>query len=290
MANLKEIQKRIKSVKNTEQITRAMYMISAARLRKAQDAAESARPYSESLSALISNIVSSVKNASHPLLVEREEIKKAEIMVFTSDRGLCGGFNTNLIKKAVAFMEENAGNFETIDISTVGKKVADYFKRRKVDVRKKTTNLVKEVGYSLASQLADDLTDRYVSGEVDAVYLIYPVFQSALTQVPTVVQILPFEIEVNDEDAESAVDYIYEPDGAKILDTLLPRQIRTQVYSAMVEAVASEHGSRMTAMDSASTNAADMIDALTLKFNRARQAAITGELMEIISGAEALKG
>ncbi len=287
MAQLKEIQKRIRSVKNTEQITRAMYMISAARLRKAQDAAESARPYAESLAGLISNIVSRVENPSHPLLAKRE-ITKAEIVVFTSDRGLCGGFNANLIRKAESFLKENSDKYECIDISVIGRKAGDYFKNRKIPVRKRTTNLIKEVGYPMATTVADELTERYIKGEVDAVYLVYPIFKSALTQTPTVKQLLPFEFD-EAEDA-SGVDYIYEPSAAEILKVLLSRQVRTQVYSAMVEAVASEHGARMTAMDSASSNASDMIDRLTLKFNRARQAIITTELMEIISGAEALKG
>jgi len=296
MANLKEIQKRIGSVKNTEKITYAMYMVSAAKLRKAQEGAENSRPYAESLAGLIGNIVSRVEKPDHPLLVPREDKKRAEVVLFTSDRGLCGGFNSNLIKMAVAFMEDNKEVYDEIDVSVVGKKAADYFRRRKLPVRNSTENLMRTVSYQLATALADELTMRYVSGEVDAVYLVFAKFKSAMTQIPTVVQLLPFSFgEEASEEAEAepevlGVDYIYEPSAPSILAELLPRQVRTQIYTSMLESIASEHGARMTAMDSASSNAAEMIDSLTLQFNRARQAAITTELMEIIGGAEALKG
>lgn len=286
MATLRDIQKRIASVKNTEQITRAMYMVSAAKLRRAQMAAESSRPYAEALGATISDLAARV-SGNHPLLTVRP-VKKVEIVLFTSDRGLCGGFNANLIRTAERFIREQCGEFEQIEVSVVGKRAADYFKRRKRPVRKATTNLLRTVGYDLARNIADDLTERFLSGEVDAVYLIYAVFKSALTQTPTLVQLLPFQ--PGEAAAESQVDYIYEPGMTEILDSLLPKQARNQVYRAMLESTASEHGARMTAMDSASSNAADMISRLTLQFNRARQAAITKELMEIIGGAEALKG
>lgn len=288
MATLREIRKRIASVKNTEQITKAMYMVSAAKLRRAQEGAENSRPFSHALSSTISSLVSRIEKKDHPLLIPREEVKNAEVVVFTSDRGLCGGYNANLIRTAEAFIKENHDHYERIDVSVVGKKAAQYFKRRKRPVRKETTNLLRSVGFEMARQIADDLTGRYLSGEVDAIFLVHAVFQSALTQRPAVVKLLPFEIESGE--GEAKIDYIYEPSAREILDVLLPRQVRTLVWSAMLEAVASEHGARMTAMDSASSNAADMINRLTLQFNRARQAAITKELMEIIGGAEALKG
>ena len=286
MATLKVIRKRIASVKNTQQITKAMYMVSAAKLRRAQENAENSRPYAGALASTIGNLVARLEHKDHPLLVPRDQIKKAEIVLFTSDRGLCGGFNANLIKKAEAFIRENAGRFEEITVSSIGRKAADYYKRRRRPVRKSTVGLVRSANYQMASRVADEITERYVSGEVDAVFLIYPVFQSALTQKPTVVQLLPFQFEP--AAAGTMVDYIYEPSAREILEVLLPRQVRTQIFSAMLETVASEHGARMTAMDSASSNAAEMIDKLTLQFNRARQAAITKELMEIIGGAEAL--
>lgn len=287
MATLQAIRKRIGSVKSTEQITRAMYMVSAAKLRRSQENAEQARPYAQALSALIADLTARQEQKDHPLLTPRDRIKNVELLIVTSDRGLCGGYNANLIRAAQAFIRENREKYERIDVSTLGKKAADFFKRRKVAVRKTTQNLLRTASFDLAHTLADELTERYVAGEVDAVFLIYATFKSALVQRPTLVQLLPFELP--EKEAGDMVDFIYEPSARELLDVLLPRQVRTQVYRAMLEAVASEHGARMTAMDSASSNAADMISRLTLHFNRVRQAAITKELMEIIGGAEALK-
>ena len=285
MATLQAIKKRIASVKNTEQITRAMYRVSVAKLRRAQMAAENSRPYGEALSATIVDLAARAATG-HPLL-EKRPVKKAEIVLFTSDRGLCGGYNANLIRTAERFMRESCSGYDQVEISVVGKRAADYLKRRRIPVRKVTTNLMRTLNYELARSIADELTARFLAGEVDAVFLVHAVFRSALSQKPTVVPLLPFQLPAEGE--ASLIDYIYEPGVKEILDALLPRQVRTQVFRAMLEAVASEHGARMTAMDSASTNAADMIDRLTLQFNRARQAAITKELMEIIGGAEALK-
>lgn len=289
MATMKAIKKRIGSVKNTQKITYAMYMVSAAKLRRAQMNAENSRPYAEALGKLIANLAGRIENPDHPLLVPRAEIKKAEVVLVTSDRGLCGGYNANLIRRAETFIKDNRGKYESIEISTIGKRASDYFKRRKVAVRKATVNLLRSVSYPFAAAVADELTARYLAGDADAIFLIYARFKSALTQVPTLVPLLPFTIEKT-EGGENQVDYIYEPSAQEILALLLPRQVRTQVYRAMLEAVASEHGARMTAMDSASSNAKEMIEHLTLQFNRARQSAITKELMEIIGGAEALKG
>ncbi|MFO8058932.1 MAG: ATP synthase F1 subunit gamma [bacterium] len=290
MPSLKSIKKRIESVKNTEQITRAMYMVSAAKLRRAQENAESARPFTGSLESTIRNLVARLDNADHPLLKPRDEVKTAELVLFTSDRGLCGGFNANMIKAAEAFFRDNADTYEEIHLSAIGRRGGDYFKRRKRLARKVTTNLVREVSFEMAREIADELTERYVSGEVDAVFLLYPRFKSAMTQIPTVFKLLPFQFESEEEQEGSLIEYIYEPSVMELLDQLLPRQVRTQVFAAMLESVASEHGARMTAMDSATSNASEMIDNLTLQYNRARQAAITTELMEIISGAEAQKG
>ncbi len=290
MPSLKSIKKRIESVKNTEQITRAMYMVSAAKLRRAQENAENSRPFSSTLETTIKHLVARLDSVDHPLLVHRDEVKSAEVVLFTSDRGLCGGFNANMIKSAEAFFRENADTYDEIHLSAIGRRGGDYFKRRKRLARKTTTNLVREVNFELAREIADELTERYTSGEVDAVFLLYPRFKSAMTQVPTLFKLLPFEFDTEEEETVAMVDYIYEPSVEELLDQLLPRQVRTQVYAAMLESVASEHGARMTAMDSATTNASEMIDRLTLQYNRARQAAITTELMEIISGAEAQKG
>jgi F-type H+-transporting ATPase subunit gamma len=291
MATLRTIRKRITSVKNTRQITKAMYMVSAAKLRRAQENAENGRPYSQALKATIADLVSRIEDKDHPLLQPRDQIKNVELLLITSDRGLCGGYNANLIRMAENFIKENQGKYEKIEVSVLGRKAQDYYKRRRRPVRKATTNLLRTVGFGLAAKLADELTERYVSGEVDAVFVVYSTFKSALNQKPTIVQLLPFQLEETDEPkAATMVDYIYEPSAKEILAALLSRQVRAQLFSAMQEAVASELGARMTAMDSATSNASDMIDSLTLQFNRARQAAITKELMEIIGGAEALKG
>jgi len=268
-----------------------MYMVSAAKLRRAQENAENGRPYSQALKATIADLVSRIEDKDHPLLQPRDQIKNVELLLITSDRGLCGGYNANLIRMAENFIKENQGKYEKIEVSVLGRKAQDYYKRRRRPVRKATTNLLRTVGFGLAAKLADELTERYVSGEVDAVFVVYSTFKSALNQKPTIVQLLPFQLEETDEPkAATMVDYIYEPSAKEILAALLSRQVRAQLFSAMQEAVASELGARMTAMDSATSNASDMIDSLTLQFNRARQAAITKELMEIIGGAEALKG
>jgi len=290
MVSPKILRRRIRSVQSTAKITRAMEMIATAKMKKAQDMAIAGRPYSNKIMQVIADLSAQAAagGAVHPLLIARP-VKRIGIVHITSDRGLCGGYNANLIRKAEAFLKENRGRYETIEISTIGKRAADYFKRRKVAVRKSSTNLLRSMNYGFATAIADELTARYLAGEVDAIFLIYARFKSALTQVPTIVPILPFSIDKH-QAGENQVDYLYEPSAKEILSVLLPKQVRTQVYCAMLEAVASEHGARMTAMDSASTNAKEMIDHLTLQYNRARQSAITKELMEIIGGAEALKG
>jgi len=287
---LRAIKKRISSVKNTQQITRAMYMVSAAKLRRAQEAAESSRPYAEALEETISDLVAKIEGADHPLLVPREEREKAELILFTSDRGLCGGFNANLIRRAEAFFKEEGASYKSIELTTVGRKGKDYFKRRGWAMRRDVMNLVREINFNLAAELADDVTERYLAGEVDAVFILFPVFKSAMSQIPTLAQLLPFRVETEEKESEAGVDYIYEPGAKELLDVLLPRQVRTQVYRAMLESVASEHGARMTAMDSATSNADEMIETLTRRYNRARQEAITTELMDIIGGKEALEG
>ncbi len=288
---LRAIKRRIGSVENTKQITRAMYMVSSAKLRRAQSAAESSRPYSESLSKTIADLVTKLEHGqAHPLLKPREQKNNAELLLFTSDRGLCGGYNSSLISQAEEFMALNKEKYQKIEFTMVGKKGSDYFKRRKYEIRKTTTNLVRNISFEMARELADEVTERFTAGEVDEVYIIYSVFRSALRQVPATVKILPFEFEqTGEEEAGAGVDYIYEPSITELLDALLPRQVRTQVYRAMLESVASEHGARMTAMDNATTNAEEMIEGLTRTYNRARQEAITMELMDIVGGKEALE-
>jgi F-type H+-transporting ATPase subunit gamma len=291
MATLQDIRRRINTVKNIQQITKAMYMVAASKLRRAQQDAESARPYAESLEELISNVMFRLKLSDeggvvNPLLEERE-INKAELLLFTSDRGLCGSFNNNLISKAVDFMKEKQGEIPEINLSVVGKKSRDYF-RKKTEMRKIYMDWERGLSFSLAREIADDLMEQYTSSEVDAVYLIYPVFVSAIVQKPTLVQLLPFPVKEQTLEVVP-VDFIYEPSPDVLVNELLPRQVRVQVFRALMETRASEHAARMASMDQATNNAGDMIDSLTMHMNKVRQETITKELLDIVVGAEALK-
>jgi len=285
MPSLKDIRKRISSVKNTQKITKAMKMVSAAKLRRAQDAAIAARPYAEKLSGLLENVAGRVGATAHPLLQGRSEIQRIHLLLVTADRGLCGGYNSNLIRKAARFIEKKGA--EKIKMINVGRRGYDYFKTRGIDIVDQHINLFGGPGLPLAEQLADQLRGLYGGGETDAVYVVYNQFRSALVQEPVVEQLLPIVPPERDA-GEASAEYIYEPDAATLLDRLLNRYVTVLVQRAFLEAIASEHGARMTAMDSATNNAADMIDRLTLDMNRARQAGITKELMEIVGGAEAL--
>lgn len=287
MPSLKDIRKRISSVKNTQKITKAMKMVSAAKLRRAQDAAIAARPYAEKLSGLLENVAGRVGAAAHPLLQARDEVKSIHLVLVTADRGLCGGYNANLIRKAANFIELKGA--DKIKLTCVGRRGYDYFKKRPVEIVGEHINLFGGPGLPLAQALAEQLRNEYAGGKSDAVYVVYNQFRSALVQEPTVEQLLPL---VPPEQAADAVstEYIYEPDAATLLGRLLNQYVTVLVQRAFLEALASEHGARMTAMDSATNNAADMIDRLTLDMNRARQAGITKELMEIVGGAEALNG
>ncbi|GIW42477.1 MAG: ATP synthase gamma chain [Candidatus Binatia bacterium] len=284
MASLKALRKRVASVRNTQQITKAMKMVSAAKLRRAQDAATSARPYARKLEELLQTVASHAGARRHPLLVSREERVRHLILV-TADRGLCGGYNANLVRKAEEFLRQHGS--ENVRLVTVGRRGHDFFKRRPVSIVAHHGNLPKGPDRSLAELLAKQLAEEYREGKTDAVYVLYAEFRSTLSQVPTVRRILPVGTPV----AEGPpVEYLYEPGAAEVLARLLEQYVVVLIYRAFLEAVASEHAARMTAMDNATSNASEMIDRLTLQMNRARQAAITKELMEIVSGAEALKG
>jgi F-type H+-transporting ATPase subunit gamma len=286
MASLKIIRKRISSVKSTQKITKAMKMVSAAKLRRAQDAATAARPYAEKLTDLLGNVAARMGGATHPLLQTRAEERTRHVLLVTADRGLCGGYNSNLIRKAEALLQERGA--DRVRLTTVGRRGFDYFKRRPVNLVDKHINLFGGPSAQLARQLGERLSQEFADGTCDAVYLIYGHFRSALVQVPTVQRLLP--IASHATEASGTVDYRYEPDAASLLDRLLRQYVAVLIHRAFLEATASEHGARMTAMDSATKNASEMIDRLTLEMNRARQATITKELMEIIGGAEALKG
>ena len=290
MPSLKDIKKRIGSVKNTQQITKAMKMVSAAKLRRAQDAVTAARPYADKMMDVLSSLALREDADSHPLLAERGK-GKALVVLVTGDRGLCGGFNTNISKTAERFIRENEASYQSYELLIVGRKGNDYLKRRTgMEILKVHEHLVGsgQVTYPTAALLGQEIIDLYKSDEYDGVFLIYNAFQSAMTQLQTVTQLLPI-VPKDVEEGTHVAEYIYEPSAGAVLEQILPKHIEVQMFRALLESAASEHGARMTAMDSASKNASEMIGKLTLQYNRARQAAITKELMEIISGAESIK-
>ena len=287
MPSLIDFRRRIRSVKNTQQITKAMKMVSAAKLRRAQDRVIAARPYSKLLRDMLANVAAAAGDsevaAEHPLLAMRPE-KKALLVVVTADRGLCGGFNGNLIKRSVAFVRENPGLQFSFDL--VGRKGRDFFKKRYQSVSGEMIGIfLKAPAYSDAIELSKRVMQQYADGEVDSVYLAVNEFKSVMAPNIVVKKILPLEVPTDG----GAGDYIYEQDPGELLGTLLPRYVEVQMYNALLESMAAEHASRMTAMDSASSNAGDVIEKLTLYMNRVRQAAITKEIIEIVSGASALE-
>jgi F-type H+-transporting ATPase subunit gamma len=302
MASLRDIRKRIRSVKNTRQITKAMKMVAAAKLRKAQEAIIAARPYAGMLDQIIADLAtrSGGEELAHPLLTARP-VRKVEVVLLTSDRGLAGGFNSNVIRRASRFLYENA-NLE-VEVSTVGRKGNDFFRQRGQKMRKDFGYLFQRLDYTHASQVAEELSARFLKGEVDAVYVIYNEFLSAISQKVSLAQLLPLQtLSVGTATAAQAgqvpppdvaptalVDFKYEPGRQDVLDRLVPQAVAIKLYRSLLESVASEHGARMSAMDNATSNATDMIASLSLTYNRTRQAVITKELMEIVSGAEALK-
>lgn len=286
MATLKEIRKRVSSVQNIQQITKAMKMVSAARLRRAQEAALAARPYAEKLEAVLQNLAAQGEELAHPFLTERAE-NNVTLIVMTSDRGLCGGFNSSLIREAEAFMRQRSE--QKVSLILVGRRAYDHFKRRDVTIAEEHINLYGRLSADLAHDIGRRVGEQFLSGETDSFYVLYAKFRSALVQVPTLDKILPVASTQQTED-QSALDYLYEPAPQTLLASLLERYIDMLIYRAMLESVASEHGARMTAMDNATTNAVEMIDRLTLDMNRARQAGITRELLEIVATGESLKG
>ncbi len=286
MATLKAIRKRISSIRNTQQITKAMKMVSAAKLRRAQEAAVAARPYAEKMTDLLKNLAARVGQDAHPLLTVREE-KRIQLVLLTSDRGLCGGYNANLIRAAEAF-RRGQDPAKEIRLTLIGRRGADYFRRRRAEIAERYVNILARPPDELAAEIAEKLIDRFVSGETDAVYILYSSFRSALQQVPTLEKLLPVTVTATAA-VEPLTEYLYEPGVQELLASLLPKITEVAIQRALLEAIASEHGARMTAMDSATTNASKMMGSLTLQMNRARQASITRELMEIVGTAEALK-
>ena len=291
MPSLKDLKNRIASVKSTRKITKAMQMVSAAKLRRAQEAAEAARPYAERMTAVMSGLAASVggSDSAPRLLAGTGSDKTHLLVVMTAERGLCGGFNSTIVRLARARIQELIAKGKTVKILTVGKKGREQLKRDYADLFVAHVDLseVKRVGYENAQSIARDLLRRYDAGEFDVATIFFNRFQSVISQIPTAQQIIPASFEADGADAASTL-YDYEPSEEGILADLLPRGVATQIFTALLENGASEQGARMTAMDNATRNAGEMIDRLTIEYNRSRQAAITKELIEIISGAEAL--
>src|SRR5438105_1759790 len=296
MASLRAIRTRIRSVRNTQKITKAMKMLAAAKLRRAQDAVIRALPYAQLIEEMLASLAEARARDElppHPLMAVRPP-HRVEVVMLTSDRGLAGGFNSNIIRRGQRFMTEESGRLERIQFSTVGRRGRDFAKKRGFDTRKDYVGFFGRLSYSQAREIANDLITAYQKDELDAVYLLYNYFRSTIAQEIMLVRLLPLEPKPRKQEEEAKgglimPDHIFEPSRPVVLQSLLPRFLAMQIWRALLESEASEHAARMTAMDSATKNAADMIGRLTLQYNRARQAAITKELMEIVSGAEALK-
>ena len=293
MPNLKDLKNRIASVKSTRKITKAMQMVAAAKLRRAQEAAEASRPYTERFNAVLGGLAASVGSSEGaPILLRGSGDNKVHMLVvMTSERGLCGGFNTNIVKLAKQHAQTLLAEGKTVKILTVGKKGREQMKRdyQAHMVAHVDMSEVKKIGYDNAKDVATDLLSRFDAAEFDVATIFFSQFQSVISQIPTALQVIPASFDAPEGDAAGAsADYDYEPDQDQILADLLPRGVATQIFAALLENGASEQGARMSAMDNATRNAGDMIEDLTIEYNRSRQAVITNELIEIISGAEAL--
>ena len=292
MASLDDLKKRISSVKSTQKITKAMKIVAAAKLRKAQENAEKGRPYSKKMNNIILNLSSGIsdKENAPKLLVGSGENKIHLCVVLTSDRGLCGGFNSNIIKKAKSYFQKILNEGKTLKIITVGSKGYDQLKRAYKDniIEKISFKESKSINYFDADKVGKIIIDKFGKKEFDLCVIFYNQFKNVMTQIPQEQQIIPLKAPETKEDSSSEDSYEFEPEEDEILSNLLPKNISTQIFKAMLENSASEQGSRMSAMDNATRNAGEMVDKLTIEYNRSRQAAITKELIEIISGAESL--
>ncbi len=290
MPSTKEIRRRIRTVQKTRQITSAMRMVSAAKLRRAQDAILAARPYAKKMYAVLGEIGRRHKDAEHPLLKPHEQQRVHELIVVTSDRGLCGAFNANVLKRAQATARELAAKGLAVAITPVGKKADEFFRRRRLGEMQRVWSGFGTIGIRHASEIAEHLAKRYESGEIDGATLVYSEFLSALTQTPHADPLLPLAPAEEIADAgRASLPFEIEPDANELLKVLVPQALEFTLYRALLENQAGEHAARMAAMESATRNSEELIGSLTLQYNRVRQAAITKELMEIVSGAEALK-
>ena len=286
MANLKEIRNRITSVSSTMQITSAMKMVSAAKLKKAQDAITAMRPYAEKLTELLQSLSATLEGEVGGEFTSQREVKKVLVVVVTSNRGLCGAFNTNVVKQAKVIADSYPG--KQVDIFAIGKKGGDVL-RKTHSVIAQENAIYDDLTFDNAAAIADELTLKFTSGEYDKIEVVYNQFKNAATQIVQAEQFLPLA-PVQSDVATSTGDYIFEPSKEEIVLTLIPKSLKTQLYKAIRDSFASEHGARMTAMHKATDNATELRDQLKLTYNKARQAAITNEILEIVGGAEALKG
>lgn len=294
MATLREIRGRIVGIKSTQKITQAMKMVAAAKLRRAQDNIISARPYAKKMDELTHNLITKVNPEFNPLLAERA-VKRILIIVVTSDRGMCGAFNTNIIKKAVELIDNNYSELyksNNLELLCIGKKGYQFFSKRNYTIYKSYINIFSRLDYSIAKDISNSLIESFISQKFDKIEVVYNEFKSVIQQNLLVEQLLPFEkpiIKKEEKHIKSLVDFIYEPNPKEIINEIIPKHINTKIWRILLESYAAEEGSRMTAMDNANENAKEMISELNLQFNKARQASITTEILEIISGANALQ-
>lgn len=287
MIGLKALRRRIASIKSTQQITRAMKMVAAARLRRAHERIIEARPYADKMREVLQSLSLRTDPTTHPLLVRRE-MKRVELLAIATDRGLCGSFNQNVFRRVEQFMRENHTKYAEISLTIVGRKGLDYFRRRNVPIIRDYAGRFREIDYPVAATIGKDLVEDYTNEAVDGVFLVYNEFRSPLVQRVMVKDLLPIEpLEVDSD--YYAPEYIYEPSADAILSELLPRYVEVQIFRALLESLAGEHGARMTAMGAATENAQEMMEKLALVYNKARQSAITKEMMEIVGGVEALR-
>jgi len=285
MPSLLDLRRRVRSIRNTQQITKAMKMVAAAKLRRAQDRILSGRPYAVKMLEVLNSLATRADPGAHPLLTVREP-RRVEVVVVTADKGLCGAFNASILKQASSFLE--IARAEELGLQVVGRKAREYFRRRRYTIRYEHVDIFRDLDYQHATEVAKPIMGRYMEGSLDAVYLIYNEFKNVLQQNVVVERLLPLE-KLRFERPEEEFDYIYEPSAKQILQELLPKHVEYQVWRALLESAAAEHAARMTAMDSATKNATELIDHLTLTMNRVRQAAITKEILEVVSGAETLR-
>jgi F-type H+-transporting ATPase subunit gamma len=285
MAKTHDLKRRIRSIKNTMQVTKAMKMVSAARLRRAQDRILAARPFAVTTVKVLSSLAARANPELHPLLVQRD-IKRVELVLVTSDRGLCGSFNANAIKAAAHFLLQHRPDM--LNVMTVGRRGRDFVRRRNFKITAEWLDIFRNLEFSTAQLISNDLIERYTSGAIDAVYIAYNEFKNVVSQKPVVEQILPIP-RAELVAAGEGEDYIYEPEPESLFEAILPGYVRMQVWRALLESAAAEHAARMTAMDSATKNAKELTEALTLHMNRVRQASITTSIIEVVSGAAALE-